>query len=151
MKEAVFLTLEECLRLHEEQIRRFGGLPGVRDLGLLESALSRPRSGYYATLSEQAAALLHSLIINPCFVSGNKRTAIAASTIFLHMNGFSLETDTDDGKVFLMERVLRAKAELSEIADWFAKRLKPLSPDIQKAYAEVSKRHRKSLDKLGRS
>jgi death-on-curing protein len=151
VKEAVFLTLEECLRLHEEQIRRFGGSAGLRDPGLLESALARPRSGYYQTLSEQAAALLQSLVTNPCFVSGNKRMAFAASAIFLHMNGFHLDANAGAGKAFMVERVIRAKAELAEIAGWISSRLSPLSPDIQTVYAEVSKRHRKSLDKLGRS
>jgi death-on-curing protein len=149
VKETLYLSLEESLGLHAELIGRFGGLPGVRDPGLLESALARPRSGYYATLAEQAAALLQSLVSNHSFVDGNKRMAFAAAAIFLHMNGFSLETDADSGETFMIERVIKGKAELAEIAVWIANRLSPV--DIQTVYAEVSKRHSKSLDKPGRS
>jgi death on curing protein len=70
-----YITLEEALRIHEVLIREFGGAHGVRDLGLLESALLRPQTGYYADLIEEAAALWESLAMNHPFVDGNKRVA----------------------------------------------------------------------------
>ncbi|CAN1565505.1 Doc Prophage maintenance system killer protein [Caulobacteraceae bacterium] len=69
-----YLTLDEVLFIHADQIDRYGGIHGVRDFGLLDSALSRPRSGYYTTLLEQAAALWESFAQNHAFLDGNKRT-----------------------------------------------------------------------------
>ena len=126
MKEAVFLTLEECLRLHEEQIRRFGGSPGLRDPGLLESALARPRSGYYRTLFEQAAALLQSLAMNHCFVDGNKRMAMGCAFIFLDMNGFEIDVGGEAAEKFLLEKVIIGKADVGRIAEWLEAHAAPL-------------------------
>jgi death-on-curing protein len=149
VKETLYLTLEECLALHAELIRRYGGLEGLRDPGLLESALARPRSGYYKSLSEQAAALLQSLSANHCFVDGNKRVAFAATAIFLRMNGFRIEVDPDEGEKFLLDRLIVGKAEIPEITKWIEARSR--NPDFEKIYSDISKRHRKSLDKLGES
>lgn len=90
-----FLTLEETLEIHETLLREFGGPPGVRDLGLLESALFRPRTGYYQDLIEMAAALFESLLINHPFVDGNKRVAFFSVDIFLRINGFRILVDSD--------------------------------------------------------
>lgn len=128
MSETLYLSLDESLTLHSELIRRFGGLAGVRDPGLLESALARPRSGYYRSLSEQAAALLHSLASIHCFVDGNKRMAFASAAILLRMNGFHIDVDGAAGETFMVERVIVAKAELSEITPWIESRLKPALP-----------------------
>jgi death-on-curing protein len=67
----------------------YAGAAGVRDRGLVESALARARSGYYGSLSEQAAALLQSFAMNHGFVDGNKRVAWASSLVFLRMNGLA--------------------------------------------------------------
>jgi len=92
-----FLTLEEVLEIHSTLLHEFGGPPGVRDLGLLESALFRPRTGYYADLIEMAAALFESLLMNHPFVDGNKRVAFFAVDVFLRINGFHIAVDADDG------------------------------------------------------
>lgn len=118
MKESVFLTVEECLRLHEELIRRFGGSAGLRDPGLLESALARPRSGYYQTLFEQAAALMQSLAMNHCFVDGNKRMAMGCAFIFLDWNGFEIDVGGEEAEKFLLKKVILGKADVAEIAGW---------------------------------
>ena len=86
-----FLSLEEVLAIHERVIQDFGGASGVRDLGLLESALYRPQSGYYEDLVTMAAALFESLLMNHPFVDGNKRVAFFATDVFLRLNGFRLE------------------------------------------------------------
>lgn len=127
MKEAVFLTLEECIRLHEEQIRRFGGSAGLRDPGLLESALARPRSGYYQTLFEQAAALLQSLAMNHCFVDGNKRMAMGSAFIFLDWNGFEINANGEEAERFLIEKVIMGKADVGEISKWLGSHASPLA------------------------
>ncbi len=128
MSETLYPTLDEALSLHTELIRRFGGSAEVRDKGLLESALARPRSGYYRSLSEQAAALMQSLASNHCFVDGNKRMAFAAAAIFLRMNGFHVRVDGESGESFLVDRIIVAKADLAEITAWIESRLTPALP-----------------------
>ena len=91
-----FITLEEVLEIHATLLQEFGGPPGVRDLGLLESALFRPRTGYYADLIEMAAALFESLLMNPPFVDGNKRVAFFAVDVFLRINGFHIAVKAND-------------------------------------------------------
>ena len=67
-----YITVIEALAIHEDQIHRYGGAAGVRDLGLVEAALYRPQTGYYADLIEEAAALWESLAQNHPFIDGNK-------------------------------------------------------------------------------
>lgn len=122
----VFLTLEEVLHLHARLIERFGGVSGVRDLGLVESALARPRSGYYASLSEQAAALLQSLAANHAFVDGNMRVAFAGCAVFLRLNGYRLAVDADAAVRFLIDRVIVGRSEVAEIAVWLEGAMAPL-------------------------
>ena len=82
-----YLTLDEVLRIHELLLDAFGGASGVRDLGLIESALLRPQTGYYADLIEEAAALWESMAMNHGFIDGNKRVAYACLELFLQLNG----------------------------------------------------------------
>lgn len=85
-----YLTVTEVLAIHADQIERYGGSHGVRDQGLLEAALYRPQTGYYADMIEEAAALWESLAQNHTFINGNKRTAFAATYTFLAINGVRL-------------------------------------------------------------
>ena len=105
--EVKFLTLEEALEIHETLIHEFGGPPGVRDLGLLESALFRPRTGYYQDLLEMAAALFESLLMNRHFIDGNKRVAFFAVDIFLRINGYLISVNADDAHRKIIEIVER--------------------------------------------
>jgi len=123
VQAVLFPTLQETLKLHEQLIVRFGGSAGIRDLGLLESALIRPQTGYYDTLSMQAAALLQSLCQNHCFVDGNKRVAFASTAIFLRMNGYRLSVDPDDGESFLVEHVIQKRIAIEDIATWLERRM----------------------------
>ena len=125
-KTTVYPTLEEALYLHDRLIKRFGGSAGARDLGLLESALARPRSGYYESLSLQAAALMQSLSQNHAFVDGNKRVAFALTAVFLHMNGYRLTVGVAAAERFLSRRVIVDKAELETIATWVEKHMRKL-------------------------
>lgn len=124
MKVTLYPTLKEVLELHRILIERFGGQGGVRDLGLLESALMRPQSGYYKTLSLEAAALLQSLTGNHAFIDGNKRVAFATTTIFLRMNGYRLKVDPDNGESFLIHKVIQKKCSIEEIAEWLEAHMK---------------------------
>ncbi|HEX8931852.1 MAG TPA: type II toxin-antitoxin system death-on-curing family toxin [Patescibacteria group bacterium] len=91
-----YLTLEQILVIHEDQIERYGGTSGLRNLELLESALFRPQSTFdgndlYKDIFEKAASFMHSLILNHPFVDGNKRTGMVGGLVFLEINGFSLQ------------------------------------------------------------
>jgi death-on-curing protein len=90
-----YLLVAEVLAIHEDQIARYGGSQGVRDPGLLEAALFRPQTGYYADLIEEAAALWESLAQNHPFIDGNKRVAFAVTYTFLEINGAWLTADAD--------------------------------------------------------
>lgn len=118
MKETLYPTLEEALYLHEVVIQRFGGKNGVLDKGLLESALARPRSGYYRSLSEQAAALMQSLAMNYPFVDGNKRVALALTAVFLRINGVKLSVEVKEGVRFIEVTLITERASLAAITEW---------------------------------
>ena len=96
-----YLTVAEVLAIHADQIERYGGSDGIRDPGLLEAALFRPQTGYYADLIEEAAALWESLSQNHPFVDGDKRTAFAAAYTFLAINGVRLTADAQETGNFL--------------------------------------------------
>jgi death on curing protein len=89
-----YLTTADALFFHQQLIERYGGAPGVRDVGALESALHRPQTGYYDTLIHEAAALLESLLQNHPFVDGNKRVAFAVVDVFLRINGFTISASS---------------------------------------------------------
>lgn len=88
-----YLTVADVLGMHAVLIQRYGGAPGVRDPGALESALFRPQTGYYEDIVAEAAALLESLAINHPFVDGNKRIAFAAADVFLRIHGWRLQLE----------------------------------------------------------
>ena len=124
MTITLYPTLAEVLTLHNVLIERFGGAQGVRDLGLLESALMRPQTGYYTSLSLEGAALLQSLCQNHAFVDGNKRVAFAVTAIFLRMNNYRLKVDPDNGEDFLIKKVIGQKLSVEHIAEWLEKHMK---------------------------
>ena len=99
--EPVFLTLDEILAIQAEQIQRYGGTEGLRDRGLLESAIAMPAASYageflHSNLFEMAAAYLFHLCNNHPFVDGNKRTALAACLAFLWLNDLEVVADPDE-------------------------------------------------------
>ncbi len=113
-----YLTVIEVLAIHEDQIERYGGAHGVRDPGLLEAALYRPQTGYYADLIEEAAALWESLAQNHPFNDGNKRTAFAATFTFLAINGGVLQADSDETYDFIMGLYEAGGFNLEHLAAW---------------------------------
>ncbi len=96
-----YLTVAEVLAMHADLIERYGGSHGVRDPGLLEGALFRPQTGYYADLIEEAAAWWESLSQNHPFIDGDKRTAFAAMYTFLGINGARLIADAEETYDFM--------------------------------------------------
>ena len=97
-----FLSVEEAVAIHERLIERFGGSPGIRDKGLLESALFRPQTGYYNDIAEMAAALFESLLLNHAFVDGNKRVAFFVTDTFLRLNGWKLSVESNAAHDFIV-------------------------------------------------
>jgi death-on-curing protein len=113
-----FLSHDEALAIHERVISAFGGPPGIRDRGLLESALYRAQSGYYESLEEMAAALFESLLINHPFVDGNKRVAFFATDVFLRLNGWKISVDAQAAHSFLMERFQSGTCDFEHLLPW---------------------------------
>lgn len=120
--QIIYLTLEQILVIHQDQIERYGGTHGLRDLALLESAIFRPQSSFsskelYKTIFDKTAALMHSLILNHPFIDGNKRTGIVSALVFLELNGFRLEVGTKE----LIKTALKIeskKLNLENVAKW---------------------------------
>ncbi len=99
-------------------IGRFGGAGGIRDLGLAESALYRPRTGYYDDLAGMAAALFESLLMNHPFVDGNKRVAFFAVDVFLRLNGSRLSVDGPEAHRFLIGLLERRECDYERLLPW---------------------------------
>jgi len=118
-----YLALEDALYIHAEQLRLFGGAEGIRDFGLIESALLRPQTGYYADLVEQAAALWESLAMNHGFIDGNKRVAFACMDIFLGLNGARLEAQPDDVITFIYHHLEGGTFRKPVLEDWLRERV----------------------------
>lgn len=113
-----FLSLDEVIEIHSVLIKRFGGPEGVRDLGLLESALYRPQTGYYKDLTEMASAMFESLIKNHPFVDGNKRVAFFATDVFLRMNGYKFQVEGKTAHRFLMNLFDTDSCDLAHLQPW---------------------------------
>lgn len=113
-----YLTFADAIAIHADLIERYGGSPGLRDPGLLEAALFRPQTGYYADLVEEAAALWESLAQNHAFVDGNKRIAFAATYTFLAINGVELRASADSAYAFIDRLYESGSFRFEELAKW---------------------------------
>lgn len=118
MPEHKYLTVGEVLAIHYQQIDQYGGVHGLRDQGLLESAVFRPQAGYFTSIAEEAAALLESLANNHPFFDGNKRVAFAASHTFLLINGLDLEVDSLSAYEFMMHSIAKREFRFAKILSW---------------------------------
>jgi len=116
-----FLTLEEILAIHKSVIGRFGGQLGIRDHGLLLSALYRPQTGYYNDLAEMGAALFESLIINHPFVDGNKRVAFFGTDVFFRLNGYQFKVKPNDTYQFLVGLIQSQTCDFDHLLPWVRK------------------------------
>lgn len=119
----VFLTVQQVLFIHARVIAETGGEQGIRDLGLLQSAVARPQATFeaaelYPNLFAKAAALMESLARNHPFVDGNKRTAITAAALFLQENGWRLETTNQELERFAL-LVTDGQLALEAVEEWF--------------------------------
>jgi len=131
MSEPRFLELDEILTIQADQIHRYGGSLGIRDLGLLQSALAMPQASFggqylHPSLHEMAAAYLFHLVQNHPFVDGNKRIGLAACIAFLGMNELWLESDVAELITLVLE-VAQGKVGKPEIAVFLRARCVPFT------------------------
>ncbi len=125
-----YLSLAEVLKLHGLIIAKSGGSVGLRDLGMLESALGQPRQTFggedlYPSLTSKAAALGFSLIMNHPFIDGNKRVGHAATETVLMLNGFELTAEIDDAEAEILA-VAAGQRTRDEFQAWIEKHVRPL-------------------------
>ena len=125
-----YLTPEQVLFIHSRVIAETGGIHGVRDLGLLESAVARPQATFdgkelYADVFIKAAALMDSLVNNHPFADGNKRTGVVSAGLFLLINGYKLKTSSA-GMEDITMRVATKKVTLEKLAQWMKKNSVPV-------------------------
>lgn len=123
-----YLTVQDVLLLHNLAIENFGGSHGLRNLGLLESAVARPQSSFggedlYPTIFLKAGALVHSLLMNHQFVDGNKRTAMFSVMTFLELNGYKFvakQKEVVDTALWIENK----KPTIEAISNWLQKHSK---------------------------
>lgn len=120
-----YLTLEDVLAIHDDQIERYGGSHGVRDLALLESAIARPQATFggedlYPDIFLKAAVIMQGIISNHSFIDGNKRTGSVSVARFLFVNGYELICN-NKALVSIARKTEAKKLSLEQIASWLKK------------------------------
>ncbi len=131
MKNISYITLDVVLAIHDDMIEKYGGSHGIRDLGLIQSAISRPQSSFggedlYSDIFDKAAALFRSLMFNHAFVDGNKRTTMVSTARFLSMNGYELEVSQKEFVDFPL-RVENKHLSIEKISKWLQKHSKKIA------------------------
>ena len=121
------LTLDDALAAHEQALR-FGGLPGVVNLGSIESAIARPYSSYHRAIRSKAAALVESMAGNHGFTDGNKRTTLLLLNLLLERSGYRLTPSEGDGSIqkeveYMILDVARKQLSFDDLVEWFRKRI----------------------------
>jgi len=121
----VFLTLNEVLEIHHDQIERYGGKAGIRDIELLQSAMGMPAAAFdgrflHADLYEMAAAYLFHIVQNHPFIDGNKRTGAVAALIFLSLNKIEIAAKEKDFEE-MVRAVAEGKSKKGTVAEFFRK------------------------------
>ena len=125
-----YVTIADALFFHKQLIERYGGAPGVRDAGALESALHRPQTGYYDTLVHEAAALLESLVQNHPFVDGDKRVAFAVVDVFVRINGRSITADSKAIYDHILKLFDERTFGMEHLVPWLQEIIRPLAPHL---------------------
>lgn len=117
-----FLTLRRVIAIHEDQIARYGGSAGIRDIGLLQSAIAIPKATFggkylHEDLYMMAAAYLYHIVLNHPFIDGNKRARLVAAILFLDVNGVKVIADEDE-IADLVLAVAEGKTDKATVADF---------------------------------
>src|SRR5579862_8326673 len=119
-------TVAETIETHRLLIEEFGGIHGVRDIKLLESAVLRPQNSYYGNLLEEASALMESLANNHAFIDGNKRVSFVMTDAMLRANGYFLDVEPLEAHRSIAEAMEENNFRFPMIRDWIASIVKPL-------------------------
>ncbi len=120
MPSRIYPTVAETIQTHRLLIEEFGGLQGIRDMGLLQSAVFRPQSGYYSGLVEQASALMESLANNHAFIDGNKRIAFVMTDVMLRANEYFLDVEPLEAYKLITEALSENEFRFPMILAWIA-------------------------------
>lgn len=121
-----YIRVDDILAIHADQVARYGGGERIRDPGLLEAALFRPQTGHYPTLIDEAAALWESLSQNQPFVDGNKRTAFAATYVFLVINGLDITAKDYEAQDFVLGLYETSSVTYDNLRAWLGENTKGL-------------------------
>lgn len=121
----VFLDIDEVIEIHRDQIERYGGSPGIREVGMLQSAVAMPTAGYavdylHVDIHEMAAAYLFHIVRNHPFIDGNKRTGAVAAVVFLMINGIEFNA-AEDSFESMVRSVAEGETDKSKAASFFRK------------------------------
>ena len=125
MPRRIYPTVAETIATHRMLIEEFGGRHGIRDKGLLESAVFRPQSGYYGGIIEEAAALMESLANNHAFIDGNKRVSFVMADAMLRANGYFLDVDPVEAHKTIIDALDEKQFRFPMICAWIASIVKP--------------------------
>ncbi|MYF41393.1 MAG: type II toxin-antitoxin system death-on-curing family toxin [Rhodothermaceae bacterium] len=115
------ITWDDAIRAHDEALVD-GGAPGILNEHAIRSALARPYHGYFESLHEKAAALIHGIVSNHGFVDGNKRTALYLAILLIRRSGYDTAVNPD-AMVGVITAVVRGEMSLEELADWLKEEL----------------------------
>ncbi|MGH9572857.1 MAG: type II toxin-antitoxin system death-on-curing family toxin [Candidatus Acidiferrales bacterium] len=126
MPSRFYPTVAETIEAHRLLIEEFGGIHGIRDKNLLESAIFRPQTGYYETLIDEAATLMESLANNHAFLDGNKRIAFVMTDVFLRLNGQFIDVPTTEAYQFISGSLDEGNFRFETIRRWLAVNVKSL-------------------------
>jgi death-on-curing protein len=126
MPSRIYPTVAETIEAHRLLIEEFGGLQGIRDRGLLESAVLRAQNGYYGNLIEEASALMESLANNHAFLDGNKRVSFVMTDAMLRANGYFLDVEPDEAHKFISDALEKKAFRFLMICDWIGSVVKTL-------------------------
>lgn len=125
MPRRIYPTVAETTATHRMLIEEFGGRHGIRDKGLLESAVFRPQNGYYGGIIEEAAALMESLANNHAFIDGNKRVSFVMADAMLRANGYFLDVDPVEAHKTIIDALDEKQFRFPMICAWIASIVKP--------------------------
>ena len=128
MASPLFLSVEDVIEIHADQIQRYGGSLGIRDADLLQSALGMPEAGFgdqylHVDLFEMAAAYLYHIVQNHPFIDGNKRAGTMAAFVFLKLNGLTLDADESAFETLVLQAA-QGQVRKDAIADFFRQNAK---------------------------
>ncbi|MDR3627530.1 MAG: type II toxin-antitoxin system death-on-curing family toxin [Ignavibacteriaceae bacterium] len=119
-----YLTVEDVIFIQKELIKEFGGIHGIRDQKSLDAAVMRPQTGYYKSIYDETAALIESLAMNHSFIDGNKRISFFAADVFLRMNGYFIDCDSESTYHFYIKNLESNMFRFEIIKSWLEEKIK---------------------------